>query len=109
MGSKLKIVITDLTKFRNEDMVCIAGISLNTEKCVRPIPYLKSNTCRKMNILPGGILSGNFSKKTGCSPPHTEDMNYSDLKFHGQCSSKEFENVLSQNTALSIEKGFKIT
>jgi len=104
----MKIIITDLTKFGNEDLVCIAGISLDTGKCVRPLPYLKSNICKKYNILPGGILSGTFSKATQCSPPHTENMNYSNLKFHGQSSSKEFENILSQKISSSVEEGFKI-
>jgi len=105
----MKIVITDLTKFGNEDMFCTAGISLNTGKCVRPMPYLKSNICRKLNILPGGIFSGRFSKTPDCSPPHSEDMNYTDLKFHGQCPSKDFETILLENAVSSIEKGFGVT
>lgn len=35
-----QIIITDLTRFKNEEIVCTAGIDYNAKKCIRPLPYL---------------------------------------------------------------------
>jgi hypothetical protein len=46
----MKIIITDLTRFANPDIVCIAGINPDTNECVRPMPYFKKALCRGNNI-----------------------------------------------------------
>lgn len=78
-----QIVVTDLTRFKNEQLVCIAGIDLSNGQCIRPMPYLARAECQRLNILPGAILSGVFSPATQVSGPHQEDMNYSNLLFRG--------------------------
>lgn len=72
---KMDIIITDLTRFAKQDIVCIAGINPSTNECVRPLPYLPTNECRRLNILPGAILHGNFTTPP-ITAPHTEDRNY---------------------------------
>ena len=54
----MKIIITDLTRFANKDIVCIAGINPETNECVRPMPYIKKASCKTINILPGAIIEG---------------------------------------------------
>ena len=34
----MKIVVTDLTRFSNPDLVCLAGIDIETGRCIRPRP-----------------------------------------------------------------------
>ena len=107
---KRQIIITDLTRFGGGNPnVCTAGIDYNTGECIRPLPYLASAVCEKLCVLPGGILSGNFEYKAGRIGPHQEDSTYSDLKFHGACSSETFKEVLEGSRFASLTEGFEIT
>lgn len=102
----MDIIVTDLTRFSNEDIVCIAGIDVKSNQCIRPLPYLKKSACKKLKLLPGTILAGKFTKPKHVDKPHTEDMSYTNLSFKGPCSSEEFENVLKASTYPSISEGF---
>jgi len=104
-----RIIITDLTRFSNRNILCTAGIDTDTGECVRPMPYLDANKCKKLNMLPGAILTGDFTKSTNIELPHIEDMVHKNLKFNGQCSSDEFRKVLSDSVYESIEDGFEVT
>jgi hypothetical protein len=103
-----KIIITDLTRFSNREIVCTAGIDINNGECVRPMPYLKYSYCKELNLLPSAILSGNFSASTSIERPHTEDMHHENLQFHGHCSDNEFRDVLLQSCSENIECGFNV-
>lgn len=102
------IIITDLTRFKtgNPD-VCVAGIDQVTGECVRPLPYLKFARCMELGILPGGILSGEFTPCDDRTAPHLEDCHYSGLTFDGPCSGFEFRRILATSTAASVEAGFQ--
>ena len=107
---KRQIIITDLTRFGDGNPhVCIAGIDYNSGECIRPIPYLTAEVCRRLSILPGGILSGDFTYRSDRAGPHQEDSKGSDLKFHGACSSETFKEVLVGSCADSLEEGFEIS
>lgn len=102
----MKIIITDLTRFANDEIVCMAGIEESTLECIRPMPYIKKDKCRDLNILPGAIIDGDFVNRQ-CTSPHIEDRSYSKLKFYGPCSSDEFRNVLDKSSYKSAEDGFE--
>lgn len=104
----MKIIITDLTRFSNKDIVCTAGINPETIECIRPMPYIQKTDCQKLNILPGAIIEGDFSP-CSCTSPHTEDRNRGKLKFLGPCSSEEFKRILEETSFDSVEEGFGIT
>lgn len=104
-----KIIITDLTRFSNKEKLCVAGIDVDTYKCIRPIPYLQTNRCRELKMLPGAILTGDFSSHYNTEMPHSEDMSYKNLKFNGHCSSGEFREILSKSAYQSIEDGFGVS
>lgn len=102
----MDIVITDLTRFNRPDVVCIAGINPLTNECVRPMPYLTTKECQRLNILPGAIMRGTF-KPIPSANPHSEDRIYSGpLTFVGPCSSEVFEKVLEATQTDSVEEGF---
>ena len=107
---KRSIIITDLTRFKsgNPD-VCTAGIDRETGECIRPMPYLKFSRCMELGILPGGILSGEFTPAPKRAPPHTEDFHYRKLTFDGASSGDEFRNVLVESCSPSVEAGFEIS
>lgn len=104
----MDIIITDLTRFTNPDIVCIAGINPTTNECIRPMPYLTTSKCHSLNILPGAILSGNFTK-ISCTAPHTEDRKYRGrLRFKRPCSAEEFSAILKASESQSAEEGFSV-
>lgn len=103
----MDIIVTDLTRFSKDDVVCIAGIDVKSKQCIRPLPYIQKATCKKLKILPGAILEGNFTKPKSVEKPHTEDMHYEKLSFKGPCTSDEFEGVLKASLYPSINEGFE--
>jgi hypothetical protein len=103
----MDLIVTDLTRFAKDDIVCIAGIDLKSKQCIRPLPYLPKAECKRLKLLPGAILEGKFTKPNKVDKPHTEDMNYKGLSFKGPCTSEEFENVLKATTYPSINQGFE--
>lgn len=104
-----KIIITDLTRFSNKEILCTAGIDVDTNECIRPVPYLQTKRCRELKMLPGAILTGDFSIHNNTEMPHSEDMAYQNLTFHGHCSSDEFRTILSKSAYQSIEDGFAVS
>ncbi|QDT65274.1 hypothetical protein [Calycomorphotria hydatis] len=103
----MRIIITDLTRFRpgNPD-VCTAGVA-EDGTVIRPMPYLSIENCRKLNIHPGGILEGQFTLKNSPAP-HVEDANHGKLTFHGACSSVKFRETLEKTTYPNISEGFGV-
>lgn len=102
----MDIIVTDLTRFAKDDVVCIAGIDVKSKQCIRPLPYVKKAFCIKNEILPGAIVEGNFTKPKSIDKPHTEDMHYQELSFKGPCTSDEFESALGASLYPSINEGF---
>lgn len=103
-----RVIITDLTRFSNREILCTAGIDTETGQCVRPMPYLRADRCKELNMLPGAILTGEFSSPLRVDAPHVEDMNYQNLTFHGQCESDEFRELLDDSAFATIEEGFEV-
>lgn len=104
----MEIIITDLTRFSRNDIVCTAGINPANNECVRPLPYLLTDKCRRLNILPGAVLEGEFTERP-CAPPHTEDKDYrGDLSFKGPCSAEKFIAILKATESSNVEEGFSI-
>jgi hypothetical protein len=104
-GGRMRIIVTDLTRFHNKDIVCIAGINPKTGECIRPLPYLKVSRCIEENILPGAILSVKLMPSHS-SPPHVEDRDYSEIQYLGLCDMEEFEKILSDSDSVSVQQGF---
>lgn len=102
-----EIIVTDLTRFQTGGKVCTAGFDRKTGECIRPMPYLTDQKCREVNLLPGAILSGEFTKLPS-ERPHVEDYRYSSLKYRGPASSEEFLEVLQKSTFPSVSEGFEI-
>ena len=101
----MKIVVTDLTRFSNPDLVCLAGIDIETGKCIRPLPYLPMQFVKENNILPSDILESNFISK-GSSNPHAEDCSYENISKLGIATTYDFEAILSRDLSTSISHGF---
>lgn len=104
-----KIIITDLTRFSNPDIVCIAGIDKETGQCIRPIPYLNKADYQNLKIRPRAILSGIFTPLSAQNP-HWEDMEHqNNLQYEGLSNTNEFKKILSNDLSKNIEEGFDIS
>ncbi len=101
-----KVIVTDLTRFANQKLVCTAMIDIESGECIRPMPYFSSQACAKYNIQPGAIFTGNFTFNDNAEKPHVEDATYSNLRFHGPSSSNDFRNILINSLSQSVSNGF---
>ena len=102
----MRIIITDLTRFKNQDLVCTAGVA-DDGMIIRPMPYLSSERCQELDIHPGGILEGEFTMKNTAAP-HVEDASFKDLTFNGACSKAEFKEALEKTCYATIADGFGV-
>jgi hypothetical protein len=102
------IIVTDLTRFTNDQIVCIAGTDTVSRLCVRPMPYLEKTACERLQILPGAILTGVFTPTPNLVGPHQEDTTYESLHFDGPCTSDQFKDALQAGLFNSISEGFEI-
>ncbi len=106
MGS---YVVTDLTRFRNPDIVCIAMVDMESGQCFRPMPYLKSREVRRLNIHPGAILRGNLALKEDLDYPHIEDATFTKRRYAGKVDRSMFRSILERTLSDSVEGGFGVT
>ena len=93
-SKKKKIIVTDLTRFKEGNPnVCTAGVTEDGE-LIRPYPpYLQASDCERLDIHPGAILEGKFTPSSK-GIPHVEDASWDGLKYIGKCSSEEFREAL---------------
>lgn len=81
---------------------------MGTGQCLRPIPYLKSETVRKINMHPGAILDGELIPNRDVKNPHLEDATYKSLKYVGVASTEDFKAILDKTLSPSIAAGFGV-
>jgi len=104
----MEIVVTDLTRFVNEDIVCMAGVDRRTRQCIRPQPYLTYDVCRRLGLMPGAILDGSFARRSP-GAPHSEDRQWQGRRvYRGRCRGEEFRSVLQVTESPGVEDGFSI-
>ncbi len=107
----MRIVVTDLTRFKNQDLLCIAGLTEDGQQCIRPLyptrpGYLTYAQCKGLNILPGSILDGTFTAPQHIEAPHVEDRYISNLSAVGSVDSAQFQSILELSSTTSIRTGF---
>lgn len=103
----MEIVVTDLTKFHNKDIVCLAGLNPVNCECIRPLPYLKCADCVDKQILPGVKLQGTYSQEQG-KFPHCEDRDCTLQTISGKYNYDDFCELLNETLSHSISSGFGV-
>lgn len=101
------ITITDVTRFKRQDFVCVAGINEFGE-CIRPIHYFSVADCKQYNIFPGSIIEGNFYPIPNIEKPHIEDCTREKIDFVRYSTIKEFYYLLHNICFSSVEDGFNV-
>ncbi|MCX6127910.1 MAG: hypothetical protein NTX25_02455 [Proteobacteria bacterium] len=110
----MKIIITDLTRFKNPDVVCLAGIDPNSGLCVRPmlgtgskLEYFQFATVKTHSIVPGSCLSGNFIPVANSAQPHIEDHRCEgQISLVESANSAAFEAVLEKSAHTTVKAAF---
>lgn len=110
----MRIVVTDLTRFTNKQIVCLAGIDPDTGTCVRPmvpsqgkLEYLSFDTVKQHNVIPGSCLEGNFVLEPGSHPPHVEDhRTLGGINLVAPTTGAAFQAVLEQTSVTRLSDGF---
>lgn len=105
----MQIIVTDLTRFRRNDIVCLAGACRASGRCIRPQPYVAKSECERLKIWPGAILAGEFTPDAKAEAPHVEDHEYTSLSYKADCSCEEFREALERDLSDSIQDGFGVT
>lgn len=101
-------IVTDLTRFKKDDIVCTAVIDMETGACLRPMPYLESEMVKKFNMHPGAIIEGEITLQHNAQNPHVEDADYQKLNYLGPATNHDFKAVLDQTLSPSIAAGFNV-
>lgn len=110
----MKIIITDLTRFKSPDKVCLAGINPDTGQCVRPmrqvgdkLDYFKFESIKKYKVIPGSCLEGNFVPLPEPPRPHVEDCKVDGvISVVTSASASDFEAVLQRSSRTTIRSAF---
>ncbi len=104
----MEIIITDVTRFKDDSIRCIVGVEPKSGACVRPRPYLSAKDCGTHKIVPGSTLKGDFIPDADAVSPHIEDHRYSRISISGSVGSDDFKAALKTAIFQSIEDGFEI-
>lgn len=104
----MEIIVTDVTRFKDDSIRCVAGIEPGSGTCVRPRPYLSATECDTRKIVPGIRLKGDFVPDAGAISPHVEDYRYSRFTISGSAGVENFRSLLRSGLFSSIEQGFEI-
>jgi hypothetical protein len=109
----MQIIVTDLTRFSNKDLLCMAGVTADGQTCIRPLrsgrpSYLTYQECKEKGLLPGAILDGAFTVVQQATAPHVEDNIFSALRIIGRCTSAQFEDVLEKSSVKTFKDGFGV-
>ncbi len=102
-----RFVVSDLTRFTHDkDHVCIAGLSLDSGECIRPLPYLSYQQYKQMGICPGVTLSAEFWPKHPPLHPHVEDWNYKQVSVVSGFDQNSLHDVLDTTSVDTVSDGF---
>ncbi len=99
-------IVTDLTRLKGSDEVCIAVLGCEDGLCRRPLPYKNRNDVEEFNIRPGALIQADSVPRTELSGPHTEDCDFHDEKWPGLAGESDFMQLLGKTAYDSLSEGF---
>jgi hypothetical protein len=108
----MKIIVTDITRFSDPEIVCLAGINPETGQCIRPLRdskpgYFRFDSIKKRKVLPGTLLELDLIPAKIIQLPHIEDYLFSGTAtVEPQVSSDEFRSILENSAATTLREGF---
>ncbi len=110
----MELIVTDLTRFKNKDILCMAALTFDGQRCIRPMRnslpgYLRYDECKKFGVLPGTVLIGEFAPTANAEAPHIEDHHFSNMSVVRMATASEFYNALSGSASTTFDAGFGLS
>ncbi|CAJ0695133.1 hypothetical protein LMG19089_01459 [Ralstonia edaphis] len=111
------MIVTDLTRFNNREHLCMAGLALDDNRCIRPLlpynggapGYLTYAECQEKDILPGTILRVNYRPPRHLVAPHLEDVILTgDVEVVDVATSAQFHEALRASSVTTLREGFGV-
>lgn len=100
------LVLTDLTRFKDNDNVCMALLDENDCTCVRPLPYADRSFVARKKIIPGMVVDARVVPHEEAVLPHTEDCRFEDDVWLNRVDEKTFQDLLERSAVDSIKEAF---
>ncbi|WP_027721986.1 hypothetical protein [Maridesulfovibrio zosterae] len=101
------LVLTDLTRFKDSDNVCMAMLDEDNCTCFRPLPYATRTFIADKKIMPGMIVDATIIPADGASVPHIEDCRFENDVWMNQVDEKTFIDVLERSAVDSVSDAFE--
>lgn len=101
------LVLTDLTRFKDSDDVCIALLDENDGTCYRPLPYVDRSFVCSHNIYPGTIVSADIIPDENAAAPHVEDCRFENDIWMEQVEEDVFREILEKSAVDSVHEAFE--
>lgn len=101
------LVLTDLTRFKDNDSVCIALLDEDDCTCVRPLPYADRSFIAQNNIMPGMIVDATVIPLKEATAPHVEDCRFENDIWLNQVDEPTFMDVLERSAVNSVNEAFE--
>ncbi|WP_031479399.1 hypothetical protein [Maridesulfovibrio frigidus] len=103
----MKLVVTDITRFKDTDNVCMALLDVENCTCHRPLPYATRELVAQKGIRPGMLVDATVFPIDGATRPHVEDCHMVNDLWLGMMDDNSFKGVLEQTAFDSVSEAFK--
>lgn len=100
------LVLTDLTRFKDNDNVCMALLDEDNCVCYRPLPYENLDFVAFRNIRPGMLCSADVIPHKDANCPHVEDCTFENDVWLDCVDEKTFKDLLERSAVSSIQEAF---
>ena len=101
------LVLTDLTRFKDNDNVCIALLDEEGATCYRPLPYVDRSFICSRNIHPGTLVCADVIPDENASAPHVEDCRFENDVWMEQVDEGTFRKILDRSAVDSMDVAFE--
>lgn len=99
-------IISDITRFKDSEDVCIAILGREDGICRRPLPYKNRTDVSEIGIMPGTLFKAELTPRSDLSGPHSEDCDFSNEEWQGLVEESELRALMAKTSFDSLTKGF---
>ncbi len=102
----MKLVVTDITRFKDNDNVCMALLDVDSCKCHRPLPYATKAIIDQKGISPGMIVDATVIPNEAAERPHVEDCLFVNDLWLERMDEVSFKDLLERSAVDSVNEAF---
>lgn len=102
----MKLVVTDITRFKDNDNVCMALLDVDSCKCHRPLPYATKAIIEQKGISPGMIVDATVIPNEAAVRPHVEDCLFVNDLWLERMDEVSFKDLLERSAVDSVKEAF---